>query len=83
MAKTQGNFLDHQTLHIDGKSYVQRFVQCRRSNCWCMTMEGHPKTGAPAHGPYWYRVIKLKGNKTVNRYIGKELVRDGEAKASK
>ena len=77
MANAQRSFLETHTLRIDDQTYVQRYTTCGKKNCWCTGATGHPRTGAPGHGPYWYRVIMVKGNK-VHRYKGKKLIPDGK-----
>lgn len=70
-----------QTIRVDGGTYEQKYAVCSKKNCWCHTTEGQILRGKPAHGPYWYRVIK-KHDKVIRRYIGKELVTSASQRAA-
>lgn len=75
MKVKQGNFLQANSVRFDGKTFVQRYTICGKPNCWCHGQGLHPRTKAPGHGPYWYRVLVVKG-KVMHKYKGKELVKD-------
>ncbi len=48
-----------------GVRYEKRLITCGRENC----------TKCP-HGPYWYALVLIKGNKRITRYVGKTLKRN-------
>lgn len=45
-----------------GVIYEARWVKCNNKRC-----------STCPHGPYWYAVIAMFGQKPVTRYIGKQL----------
>ena len=67
-----------QTQRVNGRTYEQRYSKCSKSNCWCSKPPFESHQGHPGHGPYWYRVIN-KDKRVIRRYIGKELITDGNS----
>ena len=45
-----------------GITYELRWIHCNKSNC-----------GTCPHGPYWYAIIEIPGQKSSKRYCGKHL----------
>lgn len=45
-----------------GVTYEARWVQCNNKRCRTCP-----------HGPYWYALVNVSGQKKITRYVGKQL----------
>jgi hypothetical protein len=79
MKSTQRDMFQSQTVHIDGRAFIQRLVLCRKPECWCSKGERNPRTGKAGHGPYWYEIKWVQG-KCTTKYVGKELLTNALAR---